>query len=131
MAEPASLRSRALARPPVRVNQLGYAADGPKVATWITETNELFVFVVQDRHGGVVFRGRAEPAGHDKTSGFGLQLLCGPASKIYPGFPGDPRFDGLPPQLWYVDEPTSETTNDVCIRWNASLVWLAGYLADS
>jgi endoglucanase len=58
-------------------------------------------------------------------------LAGGPASKTYPGFPGDPRFDGLPPQLCYVDEPTSETTNDVCIRWNASLVWLASYLADS
>ena len=57
-------------------------------------------------------------------------LAGGPASKTYPGFPGDPRFDGLPPQLCYVDEPTSETTNDVCIRWNASLVWLASYLAD-
>jgi endoglucanase len=52
----------------------------------------------------------------------------GAASKIYPGFPGDPRFAGLPDQLCYVDEPTSETTNDICIRWNASLVWVAAYL---
>ena len=52
----------------------------------------------------------------------------GPASKDFPGFPGDPRFAGLPDQLHYVDEPTSETTNDVCIRWNAPLVLLAAYL---
>jgi endoglucanase len=52
----------------------------------------------------------------------------GPASRTYPGFPGDPRFAGLPPQLCYVDEPTSETTNDVCIRWNAPLVWLGTWL---
>jgi endoglucanase len=56
-------------------------------------------------------------------------LAGGPASKTYPGFPGDPRFEGLPPQLRYVDDPTSETTNDVCIRWNASLVWLTLFLA--
>ncbi len=34
----------------------------------------------------------------------------GPASKVFEGFPADPRFVGLPPQLCYVDEPTSETT---------------------
>ena len=56
-------------------------------------------------------------------------LAGGPASKTYPGFPGDPRFDGLPPQLCYVDDPTSETTNDVCIRWNASLAWLTLFLS--
>jgi endoglucanase len=45
----------------------------------------------------------------------------GPASKDYPGWPADPRFAGLADQLHYVDEPTSETTNDVCVRWNAPL----------
>jgi endoglucanase len=52
----------------------------------------------------------------------------GPASKDFPGWPKDPRFDGLPDQLHYVDEPTSETTNDVCIRWNAPLVLIATWL---
>jgi len=52
-------------------------------------------------------------------------LAGGPASKVYPGFPGDPRFAGLPPQFCYADEPTSETTNDVCIRWNAPLLRVA------
>jgi endoglucanase len=55
-------------------------------------------------------------------------LAGGAASKTYPGFPGDPRFAGLADQLCYVDEPTSETTNDICIRWNAALVWVAAYL---
>jgi endoglucanase len=55
-------------------------------------------------------------------------LAGGPASKTYPGFPGDPRFEGCPPQLCYVDEPTSETTNDVAIRWNGALVWVASWL---
>jgi endoglucanase len=55
--------------------------------------------------------------------------VCGgPASKDYNGFPKDPRFSGLPEQLCYVDAPDSEVTNDICIRWNASLVWMATWL---
>jgi endoglucanase len=46
-----------------------------------------------------------------------------------PGFPSDPRLRGLPPQCCYLDEPTSETTNDICIRWNAPLAYLAMYLS--
>ena len=55
-------------------------------------------------------------------------LSGGPCSKEYPGFPSDPRLAGLPPQRRYLDECTSETTNDVCIRWNAPLVWMAVFL---
>jgi len=56
-------------------------------------------------------------------------LAGGPTSKQHPGFPADPRLAGLPPQLCYLDEPTSETTNDVCIRWNAPLVRMATFLS--
>jgi hypothetical protein len=28
----------------------------------------------------------------------------------------------------YLDEPTSEVTNDICVRWNAPLVYVATYL---
>ena len=48
-----------------------------------------------------------------------------------PGLPrlsDDPRLPGSPPQQAYLDVPTSETTNDVCIRWNAPLVWVATFL---
>ena len=55
-------------------------------------------------------------------------LAGGPTSKDHPGFPSDARLAGLPPQQCYLDEPTSETTNDVCIRWNAPLVWMAAFL---
>ena len=55
-------------------------------------------------------------------------LAGGPTSKPYPGFPADPRLDRLPPQCRYLDEPTSETTNDVCIRWNAPLVFISAWL---
>jgi endoglucanase len=55
-------------------------------------------------------------------------LAGGPTSKQHPGFPPDPEVAGLPPQRRYLDESTSETTNDVCIRWNAPLVYLAAFL---
>jgi endoglucanase len=55
-------------------------------------------------------------------------LAGGPASKSHPGFQPDPRLASLPPQCRYLDEPTSETTNDVCVRWNAPLVYLAAFL---
>jgi endoglucanase len=55
-------------------------------------------------------------------------LAGGPNSRDHPGWPSDPRLVGLPPQRCYVDDPTSETTNDVCIRWNAPLVWMAAFL---
>jgi endoglucanase len=56
-------------------------------------------------------------------------LAGGPTSKDHPGWPTDPRLLGLPPQCRYLDEPTSETTNDVCIRWNAALVFMAAFLS--
>lgn len=42
-----------------------------------------------------------------------------------PDFYYDPRLQGVAPQLCYLDKPTSEVTNDLCIRWNAPLVYLA------
>lgn len=77
---------------------------------------------------------------HQRTRQFGHDLdpsmprspagaLAGGAnSRPHPDFPYDARLVGLPPQLCYLDEPTSEVTNDVCIRWNAPLVWVATYL---
>ena len=56
-------------------------------------------------------------------------LAGGANSTETPGFPNDQRLRGLPPQCCYLDEPTSETTNDICIRWNAPLAYLAMYLS--
>ncbi len=53
----------------------------------------------------------------------------GPNSQPSPDFPYDSRLAGLPPQLRYLDEPTSEVTNDLCIRWNAPLVFIAHHLS--
>jgi endoglucanase len=56
-------------------------------------------------------------------------LAGGPTNQAYPDFPDDPRLPGLPPQQAYLDVPTSETTNDVCVRWNAPLVWVSTFLS--
>ena len=78
---------------------------------------------------------------HQRTRQFGHDLdpalpppppgaLAGGAnSRPAPDFPYDSRLLGLPPQCCYLDEPTSEVTNDVCIRWNAPLVWIATYMS--
>lgn len=51
----------------------------------------------------------------------------GANSRPAPDFPYDSRLLGLPPQCCYLDEPTSEVANDVCIRWNAPLAWVMTY----
>ena len=56
-------------------------------------------------------------------------IAGGPTSKEHPGFPSDPRLAGLPPLRCYLDDPASETTNDICIRWNAPLVRMAVVLS--
>jgi endoglucanase len=83
----------------------------------------------------------ADSSAHLRTRQFGHDLdpafpppppgavAGGANSTRTPGFPSDPRLAGLPPQCCYLDEPTSETTNDLCIRWNAPLVHVATYLA--
>ena len=77
---------------------------------------------------------------HQRTRQFGHDLdpalppppagaLAGGAnSRPAPDFPYDPRLVGRAPQCCYLDEPTSEVTNDVCIRWNAPLVWVTTFL---
>ena len=76
---------------------------------------------------------RTRQFGHDLDPAFPSApagaLTGGANSSETPGFPSDPRLAGRPPQLRYLDEPTSETTNDICIRWNAPLVYIASYLA--
>jgi endoglucanase len=76
---------------------------------------------------------RTRQFGHDHDPTFPSPppgaLAGGPNSKPAPDFPYDPRLIGLPPQCCYLDEPTSEVTNDICIRWNAPLAWVATYLS--
>jgi len=76
---------------------------------------------------------RTRQFGHDLDPALPLPppgaIAGGANSRPSPDFPYDSRLLGLPPQCCYLDEPTSEVTNDVCIRWNAPLVWIATYLS--
>jgi endoglucanase len=76
---------------------------------------------------------RTRQFGHDHDPSFPPPppgAICGgPNSKPSPDFPYDHRLVNRPPQTCYLDEPTSEVTNDVCIRWNAPLAWVAVYLS--
>ena len=75
---------------------------------------------------------RTRQFGHDLVPAFPPPppgaLAGGPNSQPHPDFPYDARLDGLPPQCCYLDEPTSEVTNDICIRWNAPLVYVSSFL---
>lgn len=77
-------------------------------------------------------RQRARHYAHDQDPTFPPPppgaLAGGPTNQAYSGFPDDPRLPLLPPQQAYLDVSTSETTNDICIRWNAPLVWVATFL---
>jgi endoglucanase len=61
--------------PPVRVSQLGFFANGPKRATWLTAATSPAPFELVDGAGHVLFRGRTQPAGRDPSSGDGVQWL--------------------------------------------------------
>jgi endoglucanase len=63
------------AAPPVRVNQVGLFAAGPKRATWLTATRSPVPFELVDGAGHVVFSGRTQPAPRDPSSGDAVQLL--------------------------------------------------------
>lgn len=56
-------------------------------------------------------------------------LSGGPNSRNYGTGAEDDRFDGRPPQLCFEDDPSSYTTNEVAINWNALLVWVASFAA--
>lgn len=75
---------------------------------------------------------RTRQFGHDLDSAMPPPptgaLAGGANSRPSPDFPYDPRLRGRPPQLCYLDEPSSEVTNDLCIRWQPPLVYLAAYL---
>ncbi|MEU4396204.1 glycoside hydrolase family 9 protein [Kribbella sp. NPDC023855] len=76
---------------------------------------------------------RTRQFGHDLDPAFPPPppgaLAGGANSQPSPDFPYDARLLGQPPQCCYLDEPTSEVTNDICIRWNTPLVHIATYLA--
>lgn len=75
---------------------------------------------------------RTRQFGHDLDPDFPPPppgaLAGGANSRPHPDFPYDDRLTGLAAQLCYLDEPTSEVTNDICIRWQAPLVYVSTFL---
>src|SRR5215207_10472107 len=75
---------------------------------------------------------RTRQFGHDLDPAFPPPppgaLAGGPNSRPHPDFTYDERLADLAPQVCYLDEPTSEVTNDICIRWNAPLVYVSSFL---
>src|SRR5690349_2280448 len=71
----ADLRADALARPRVRVNQVGYLPDGPKAATVLTPAPGPLPFTVVTAGGDVVHQGTTRPWPRvDPTSGFAVHV---------------------------------------------------------
>jgi endoglucanase len=61
--------------PAVRVNQVGFFANGPKRATWLTAVTSPTPFELVDGAGQVLFRGRTQPMPRDPSSGDAVQAL--------------------------------------------------------
>ncbi|MEV0791977.1 glycoside hydrolase family 9 protein [Kribbella sp. NPDC050459] len=61
--------------PPVRVNQLGYVADGPKRSTYVTTATTPLDWRLLAAGNQVVASGRTEPYGLDALSGDTVQLI--------------------------------------------------------
>ncbi|WP_426508314.1 glycoside hydrolase family 9 protein [Dactylosporangium sp. McL0621] len=59
--------------PRVRVNQVGYLANGPKQATVVTEATAALPWQLRDAAGTVVASGTTTPRGVDATSGQNVQ----------------------------------------------------------
>ena len=69
------LVAAALARPRVRVNQVGYLPAGPKRATVITQVRAPLPFLVRADDGGVRAAGRTVPwPDADRSSGLDLHV---------------------------------------------------------
>jgi endoglucanase len=60
---------------PVRVNQLGYLASGPKRATYVTKATTALQWRLVDVAGRIVASGKTKPYGADAASGDDVQLI--------------------------------------------------------
>ncbi len=59
----------------VRVNQVGYLADGPKRATLITDSAAAVPWTLRDGSGETVATGETSPRGDDPSAGAAVQLI--------------------------------------------------------
>ncbi|MEU4197751.1 glycoside hydrolase family 9 protein [Kribbella sp. NPDC026611] len=60
---------------PVHVNQVGYVANGPKRATYVTEATIAQQWRLVDESNQIVATGKTKPYGHDALSGDDVQLI--------------------------------------------------------
>jgi endoglucanase len=56
-------------------------------------------------------------------------IAGGPNSGIQDPF-AQSKLQGCPPQFCYIDDIQSYSTNEIAINWNASLSWVASFVAD-
>jgi endoglucanase len=61
--------------PRVRVNQVGYLPNGPKVATLVTEATEPAPWQLKNAAGAVVATGQSTPRGVDPSAGLNVQTI--------------------------------------------------------
>ncbi|MFI1990343.1 glycoside hydrolase family 9 protein [Actinoplanes sp. NPDC020271] len=61
--------------PRVRVNQVAYLPDGPKAATVVTESTTPLPWVLSDKNGKIVAKGKTSPYGVDASSGQNVQTI--------------------------------------------------------
>jgi len=55
--------------------------------------------------------------------------LSGGANENASDPPADDVLQGCKPQLCYVDDVNSYSTNEVAINWNSALAWVTGWAA--
>ncbi len=61
--------------PSVRVNQVGYLPDGPKIATVVSDAETPLDWQVTDASGAVLASGQSEPKGDDPSAGESVHVI--------------------------------------------------------
>jgi endoglucanase len=59
----------------IKINQLGYLPNGPKLATFVSKSNSSATWHLQDNSGRSVSSGRTIPFGNDTSSGLNVHTI--------------------------------------------------------
>lgn len=73
-----------------------------------------------------LFAPQADPSSPRAPAG----SLSGGANEGAADPPSDQYLTGCPPQLCWIDDVESYSTNEIAINWNSALVWTAAWLAE-
>lgn len=60
---------------PIKVNQIGYLANGPKIATLVSQSTSPIGWTLQDSTGLTVASGLSAPFGNDMSSGLNVHTI--------------------------------------------------------